>query len=252
MNRRNSKRSPAVRIRNKRTGRKINTPVRVNNKSANCVVSGFPGTYKAFEVRTLPVDKFKIKGLNMLTSKRWISHQRFPTADVELPLIDRLGRYTGGVLYKCSLQPQSYISVVISTIFRRVKTRLLRTNHISEVNKRQNILLKCCAYYALTKNNYFFDRFTALSKNLADGWRTIKSILHRNVIKLDAHKWFVYGHVCLQTQWLTSRALRPRDKSNFTKDHPFIIPESIRGSESMIRRLEYDSIWSSFIRMHQV
>jgi hypothetical protein len=76
--------------------------------------------------------------------------------------------------------------------------------------------------------------------------------LHRNVTKLDAHKWFVYGHVCLQTQWLTSRALRPRDKSNFTKDHSFIIPESIRGSESMIRRLEYDSIWSSFIRMHQV
>lgn len=203
-----------------------------------------------FEIRKLPARKSNVKALNLLTSKRWLPASHFPVGRMELPYIDRDGKYTGESLYSCNFQPQSYMSIVFSTMFRRIRIRALRSNSIGEVNKRQNILLKCCAYYALSKNSYFYDRFLYLLRNLKENWKTIKAILHRYVTKLDAHKWFVYGHVCLQTQWLTSRALRPRDKSALQLKFRFMLPVSLQNCEpEALRRYEYEAIWSSFVGM---
>lgn len=114
-------------------------------------------------------------------------------------------------------------------------------------------MLKCSALYTLTKNVYFWDRVLVLVKNINKNYQLISSILHRFSLKLDAHTWFVYGHVCLQTQWLTSRALRPRDKSTFSDRYTFITPNPVRvDGIGGYRQFEYDSIWKTFSSVSQV
>jgi hypothetical protein len=244
------RRSRAVRSRNREAHRKTDRP-NEDKKRLNQIRVNEPGV--AFQTRSLPRVKCHVKSLNMLTSKAWIKTPGGPCPPAELPYIDVHGKFTGRSSYKCSLAPQSYMSVVISTIFRRLKFWSLRHNSLKLVNINQNTLLKCSAYYALTKNVYFWNRLLFLTKDLGKNRKSVASLLFRFSQKLDAHKWFVYGHVCLQTQWLTSRAVRPRDKSAILKNRePFFLPTSIRSSKVESARFGYDSVWSCFVSMAHI
>lgn len=204
-----------------------------------------------WEVRKLPRRLSAIKAINMRSSKRWLQTLPCPGTASFLPFISKYGKFTGSNLYKCNLPPQSFISIVITTIYRRLRFWSLRRNNIKDVNIMQNILLKCAAYYALSKNEYFLNRILALSKyKLRENKDLISKILHFYTSKLDDHKWFVYGHVCLQTQWLTSRALRPRDKSAF-HDRDFLFRSGITGEKERVL-FGYDSIWHCFINISQI
>jgi hypothetical protein len=249
------KRSKAVVRRNKKDPRRSKTKVEPSKKSSNLNLISLDreGGGKDYEIRLLPKKRHLARGVNLLTSERWIKTPKAFKPSVKLPYIDVRGKFTGTNLYQCDLTPQGYISTVISTILRRVKFWVLRRNSISEWNKRQNILLKCSAYYAMTKNVYFWDRILALTKSLGRNWKSISSLLHSVSSKLDDHKWFVYGHVCLQTQWLTSRAVRPRDKSaHLIEKDCFLLPISIRGRKEEIARFSYDSVWQCFVSISQI
>lgn len=202
-----------------------------------------------WQIRKLPRPSHAI-AVNVKNNNRWLTSCKFPTGDSHLPLINRLGKFTGCALYKCNLQPSAYLSTVISTVYRRLFFHTIRYNNIHVVHSRQNLLLKVAAYYVLTKNSYSMDRFIFLTKKLRENTKLISSILHSLCSKLDAHKWFVYGHVCLQTKWLTSRALRPRDKSALIKSYSFMLPTQC-GAE-YIRKLEYDSVWYTFYEVSQI
>lgn len=204
----------------------------------------------------MPTRPHLVKGVNLRASSRWITTQKFPTSEVYFPFINKVGKYTGTNLYKCTLPPAAYISSVIATVYRRLKFFAIRPqkrNTIGDWNKRQNLFMKCSAYYAISKNNYFMDRIIALVSNINKNYDLISSILHKYVSKLDAHTWFVYGHVCLQTQWLTSRALRPRDKSALRLKYTFMSPNPYRIRDmGGVRRFEYDAVWGTFIRVSQM
>jgi hypothetical protein len=223
-------------------------------KGLNFVRLDSEGGGVPMEVRNLPKNKSRVKAIHVLTSRSWIDTPRSANSEVYLPFIDKVGKTTGTVLYRADISPQGYISTVISTIFRRLKFWVLRNHKIHEWNIRQNLLLKCCAYYAIYKNVYFWDRILALTKtSISRTWRTISSLLHSVSSKLDEHKWFVYGHVCLQTQWLTHRALRPRDKSAYlSSKENFTLPVSIRGRGDEALRFSFDAVWSCFTGMHQI
>lgn len=193
------------------------------------------------------------KAISCNTSNRWLRSLKGPSPAVDLPYIDKVGKYTGTTLYRASISPQGFISTVVSTIYRRMRRYIARFNPIHQCNINQSLLLKCAGYYAISKNNYFMDRILVLFKNVKDNQKSIKKILHRFCHKLDDNKWFVYGHVCLQTQWLTFRARKPRDKSSFNKSESnFTLPTSIRGGQSEIARFTYDAIWSCFSSMHLI
>jgi hypothetical protein len=217
---------------------------------ANCISTSGKGN-QPWNIIKMPIKRCNVKSLNVLTSKAWLKTSTAPVAVSYLPYIDRLGKFTGMSTYRCNLQPQSYISTVITTIHRRLHFWVVRKQSRSEYNKRQTLLLKCAAYYALSKNAYFWDRVLFLSKDLAKNWRTISRILHQYSQKLDDNKWFVYGHVCLQTQWLTSRALRPRDKSAFN-GMKFMYTAQSRVDVHEIMSNDYDYLWHSYIGMSQL
>jgi len=216
----------------------------------NLVSIGKPGI--EWEIRKLPKKRSNVKGLNMLTSLAWIDCPKFPTGSVELPLINRWGKYTGENLYSSTLQPQQFISTVVSTTFRRLKFWILskKNNKIHDFNKRQGLLLRAASLVAMTKNYYLMDRILFLSKQLGRNWRIIHSLVSNFAKRVDDNTWFVYGHVCFQTQWLTSRALRPRDKSTInsapvSKDPRFPrIPVNKTNS--------YNCIWNVFLKMSQI
>lgn len=193
------------------------------------------------------------KGVALKTSESWIKTQDTLRVPVSLPYIDRFGKFTGAEVFEHYLSPQGFISTVIATVFRRIKLLTQRRNGIKDTNIMQNLLLKASAYYSLTKNSYFWDRFLFLSKNIRQNQKAIRGLIYSVTSKLDDYKWFVYGHVCLQTQWLTSRALRPRDKSAYIdSDENFTVSPALRCKRGRIQKFTLKAVWKCFGSIHNL
>jgi len=248
-NRLGQKRSKSIRAYNKKRGRE---PQKVHDQTSKQKSKLNYLTVKS-SGREWNVTEFPRSGSALAVSVRrsasWLSNMKFPTTSCELPFIDNVGKFTGYGVYRVNWSPASYIGTVCATIWRRLKFFILRKTSIGEFNKRQNLYMRCCAYYALSKNEYFWNRLLALTRQRS-GWRTISRLLHRFSSKLDDHKWFVYGQVCLQTYWLTFRAVRPRDKSaNY--DVSFTTRERKFSSREEINDFVYNSVWHTFCEMCQ-
>jgi len=201
-----------------------------------------------WKVKSIPVKRSHTKALNILTSKSWIDCSILPTGRFELPFIDRWGKFTGTSIYSCNMLPQQAIATIVSTIFRRLKFWVL--SHKCPIHKmhiRQDLLLRVAALYAFTKNTYFMNRIIFLLKNLQKNYKTISSIAHNFATKIDNNTWFVFCQVCSQTNWLTSRALRPRDKSIIIKDYFF----RERCITSLVDQKSFcsNSVWNVFVKM---
>jgi len=108
------------------------------------------------------------------------------------------------------------------------------------------LLARCSAYYALTKNAYFWDRLPPLLRKGDPG--VVSGMLHKFLCKLDDYKWFVYSHACSQAKWLTFRALGPRDKSSYVMDYFYRTPNRC-SDEAARSSFEYDAIWHVFADM---
>jgi hypothetical protein len=257
--------SPAIRAKNKKRekkrakaeGRKPRSPIAPTQTSKerhrlNHVQLAADG--KPWDIKQLPLKRSATRGLQIAKSTDWIScYGASPVGASELPYIDRFGKYTGTNLYRCNFKPQQYIGTVISTIFRRLKFWILSKsrNKFYEFNTRQDVILRCAAYYALTKNDYFMNRILVLSKHLRQNWKTISSLVHKCSRKVDDNKWFVYSHACLQAKWLTIRAVRPRDKLTLINlQFPFRGPSIRRAWEK--RANAYHCLWTVFNEVSQV
>lgn len=211
------------------------------------------GGGRTWSMKELPLKRAQVKSLTVLTSRSWIKLKKGAGTRFLLPFIDYQGKFTGENLYSAVMEPQSFLSTVIATVFRRFKFWILRHNKDSlrEFNKRQNLVLRFAALCVLTKNNYLTDRFLFLSKNFGRNRKAISSIAHNFSKKLDDNIWFVYGHVCLQTQWLTSRALRPRDKSSF-RNKGLFIQESDNRNLSEDPNQQYTYVWEAAMAVSHI
>jgi hypothetical protein len=184
-------------------------------------------------------------------SNRWLTRQKSPQTSVELPFIDHVGKFTGTNLYHVNLSPSQFIGTVISTVYKRVYGLVVRRNgRLKRTRNRwSTLLLRCSAYYALTKNAYFWDRLLPLLRKGDRG--TVSKMLHKFVCKLDDYKWFVYSHACSQAKWLTFRALGPRDKSSYVRDYFYKTPSGVLHEQSR-SSFEYDAVWHVFTEMSRV
>lgn len=181
----------------------------------------------------------------MKRSAKWITDQKFPSSGFSIPFIDLRGKFTGSNCYRADMNPAGIIATTFATVFRRLKSWTLsrKSNNKRKAVKYQHLLAQCAAYYTVSKNSYFWDRILFLTKDIVKNRKAITGLVFSFAHKLDAHKWFVYGHVCLQTKWLTSRALRPRDKSCLKRG--FCTPSVYNGRSTKTPMIfEYDAIWS--------
>lgn len=166
----------------------------------------------------LPLSQRQVRGLNLRRSKRWLdAYPRIGGAAYSLPLIDRLGRFTGASAYTLACNPSDVLSTTVATIHSRLKRYAHAHNRSRTVSKHLRLLLKVAAYYALTKNSYYMDRILYLIRHLEekDTGKRIHATTLKYLVKCDADIRFVYGQVCYQTNWLIFRACRPRDKSHY-------------------------------------
>jgi hypothetical protein len=168
---------------------------------------------RTLEVRSYSGFAPRIRGAKIRNSKRWISGISQPVTALDFPFIDRLGRFTGSTLFKWSCDPKSFVASVVSTILNRLIIRARHYNDQRLVDSCSDKLVRAAFYYAISKNNYFWDRILFFVKNLKENRKLIQTFVSRHILKTDAHKRFVYGHACNQAQWLLFRAERPRDKS---------------------------------------
>lgn len=247
-----TRRSSAIRRQCKKNGRKHkNHKVVVQHRKKrrlNRIETTRSRGGLEWNIHALPKSRHLVRGgLTIRRNARWLSDDKSPSCQTMLPLIDNCGKFTGIDIYVSNLTHQEYLSTIIATIFRRLKLWALRSNSVREVNCRQRLLLRCAAYYTLSRNNYFWDRLLGLVRcgNLHKNWQIVSKVLHSYSSKLDDHKWFVYGHACLQANWLTSRALRPRDKSALYRQYSFMI--DTQWGENDKRSHIYDSIYYSFL-----
>jgi hypothetical protein len=168
-----------------------------------------------YHVRLLDRDTLRCKGIKIRSSRSWISCFNTPNGGLEVPYIDGLGRFTGHTLYKWSCDPRSLIATTVSTIAHRAMVYARRHNKRYIVNRFSKAILGAAAYYAISKNSHFWDRFLYFCRNLQERGRLIHRLRLFFSSKWDDNKRFVISQVIFQTNWLLFRALRPRDKSHF-------------------------------------
>jgi hypothetical protein len=147
-----------------------------------------------------------------------------PSGGFNVPLIDRLGRYTGSSIYKWACDPRSLIATTVSTISKRLVDYSRRHNKWYIVKKNLSRILRVSAYYAITKNAYVWDRVLFFARDLEKNGKLLHTFLLKFLSKLDDHKRFVYSHVSFQTEWLLFRAKWPRDKSLLNRGKGWILP----------------------------
>lgn len=153
-------------------------------------------------------------GIRVKKSKRW-GPPGPEVQDMPLPLINHLGQFTGVTLYKVPCTASQYVATVVATVGSRLESLLVRHQGRRVAVKSRWLVARSAYYYAASKNEWFLDRFIALTRNWEKGKKVIFSYLSKFVAKLDAYNRFVYGQVCLQTHWLFTRGPKsvPRDKS---------------------------------------
>jgi hypothetical protein len=154
----------------------------------------------------------KAQELNFKLSGRWHNCNGY-ISTYNLPLIDKLGKFSGYTLCKMKMTPAAFIATVTSTVLGRMKARCLRFNSRGLVSSNKRLLAKAAYYYSLTHNNWFHDRFLFLCKDLAKNKDSINSLVNRFLLHMDDNTRFVYSQVMFQTNWLFTRASWPRDKS---------------------------------------
>jgi hypothetical protein len=243
------KRSKSIRNRDKKLNRHREVPVQSSKDRSKLNHLTIQSAGREWEVKQFPDRTKTALAVSLRRSNRWLTDKKFPQTSCELPFIDHVGRFTGYGVYRVNWSPSAYIATVCATIWRRLKFFILRKTTIYEFRKRQHLYMRCCAYYALSKNDYFWDRLLVLSRK-KQGWRTISKLLHQFSLKLDDYKWFVYSGVCLQTYWLTFRAVRPRDKSAL---YLRSFPTRERKFSSLDDRnmFFYNAIWDTFCKVSQ-
>lgn len=175
---------------------------------------------------TLPRDQRQIRGLSLRRSKRWLTTVPVVRNRFELPLIDRLGRFTGETIYSLVCDPADVLSTTISTVFSRLWRYANAHNKYDVCAPRRRDILRAAVYYVLQKNSYFMDRILVFLRDLGK----LGKLIHRTTLKFlskcDADKRFVYGQACYNANWLIFRACKPRDKSHYKINTTELVLES--------------------------
>jgi len=168
-----------------------------------------------YKVRNLDRNCLRQKAISIRASTSWIDTYKTPNGGLGVPFIDELGRFTGHLVYRWSCDPRSLLTTTVATIADRLRKYCLRHNPKHIVKRHSKALLGAAAYYAFSKNSYFWDRVLFFSRNLEKRGMLIHRIRLKFSSKWDDCKRFVLSQVTFQTNWLLFRVYRPRDKSHF-------------------------------------
>jgi hypothetical protein len=156
-----------------------------------------------------------LEGYVIRRTSRWVHPSALPV-QVGLPIIYKNGQIGGSPQATARFLPHQHVATIVSTVVSRLRNHCLLHNHHRVVVKFKQLLVKAAYYYAVSKNDWFLDRFIALSKEgLEIRRKPIVGLLSKFLTRMDDYNRFVYSQVCFQTNWLYSRACWPRDKSKW-------------------------------------
>jgi hypothetical protein len=152
-----------------------------------------------------------------MTIKRgnWLGCSDDLTRKFELPFIDHAGKTSGCTLYTKEMTQQDYIATLIATTSKRISSWAYSHSKIERTSSSflKTLCARVSTIYVLTKNSYLLDRVLVLMKDFQKYKNTIAGLIAKHASKLDENKGFIYSQACSHAHWLTSRAVRPRDKS---------------------------------------
>lgn len=146
-----------------------------------------------------------------------------------MPLVDRLGRFTGQSKYTLTCEPADVLSITVSTIYGRLKRYAHAHNERVITGRHLRVILRAATYYCISKNSYFMDRILFFLRDLKRNGKLIHKLVLHFLAKGDEDKRFVYSQVCYQTNWLIFRVVkRPRDKLPLLKSFSVSNPSLFR------------------------
>jgi len=183
----------------------------------------------------------------MRYSVRWITdYNPACRRAIGLPYINSVGKMGVSNVAVWHCHPLQAIACTASTIYQRLLKVLIHRHGTRHAFKLQQTTFEVAAMYAITNDPRIMDRFFGVHrKKNSNG--PIHGILAKFIRKLDDDQRFVHRQVCLQTNWLTSRSERPRDKSEMNEDEvvAFLYPEE--DSDCTCKRFEcpYGSLCNS-------
>lgn len=222
------------------------------NHSRHIAINHVDRFLPEWNIKSIPSSNPRyLLGLRVRNSKRWYESFHYPTSGFKIPYIDELGRFSGCNLYKWNTDPRIIVSSIVSTIYQRLLKHTIKHNRtdVMRVFRAHQLILKCATYYALTKNLYFLNRILFLLKNLRKNISIIQKLCTWFACKMDDSRRFVFSQVYIQTNWLTFRVARPRDKSLVRG----VRTETSWGDSRRFSKLQRSSfIWNIAVAMCQL
>jgi len=149
----------------------------------------------------------------MKLSERWV-HSFNPCCrkDLNFPFISRYGKMTSNTVFRMRCHPLTQLASISSTIYKRLFSISVRRHGMHVAKSHREIILKVSAAHAISSDPWIVDRFLGASR-YKKGFRKFRGVLSGFVSRLDDDQRFVHLQVCSQTNWITSLAERPSDKS---------------------------------------
>jgi len=198
-----------------------------------------------------PMHSYKMK-----LSKRWVpNYSESCLREFRFPYIDKVGKMSMSTLFTWTCHPLQGIASISSTVYSRLQKVIIRRHGLSALLRHYKVLFKVSAIYAITSNTWLMDRVLGMSQRKS-GLKNVKGFLVRFERRLDVSQRFVYSQVCSQTNWLTSRAERPRAKSReIMGELPFSFASEVNCTcentdcpygEIFIGSLPIDKHWNGF------
>lgn len=137
-----------------------------------------------------------------------------------LPFVEFSGRISNNIHYYWKCKPIQVVCSTISTVYHRLMNMLFK-RHGKKSFMLDNLVIRLAAYYVFTKNDWFFNRATAMLNSIRRGGSRLKPMLYALIARLDDDTRFVYRHVCSQAKWLKSRSERPLKVRTEASSVPF-------------------------------
>lgn len=180
-----------------------------------------------------------------------------PTARLRVPYITKQGKFSGCYLYNWVTTPSKLQASVITTVYKRLQwlTQRRKINHdrlkAGDRIVYDLLIYRVAAYYVITQNNYFLDRFLALSQDLRKNKKTVEGLLCHKLSQLSDSNWLNYRAAALLSTALSLRRKSfGRDKLSLKLMRP-LPPQIQRGpweKRSQIESEIYASVHASVSR----
>jgi len=169
--------------------------------------------------------------MSVRTSTRWFDDVRSKRMHTPIPYVSNSGKISGSTLCFWTAYPEQICASLTSTVYSRIRKIVGKRHSFKYAGRCRETLFSAAAYYACTRDDWFFDRFLGILRRKHR--RSAHNLLKYALCTLDDDKRFVINQICDQISWLSFRSRGPCDPQRRDKSWYDCVSEPFSSFEVM-------------------